>query len=512
MAVQAQNNDDDIAAYAQELDFRIEQGRGSLSQSNYDNLRGLWNKIEQIRRQYWNKRMGDAERNAMMASLTTLDRELTNNLHDDQNSRFQNWDPARRTWRNNWWGNTANLYNYNDEIDSYQRQLKQRMDQGRSKGTLTPAEFNRLSAEWQRIERAQQDFRQAGFSYSERNSLMGMLTNFDREITAQLRDNDKSRFNYWDPNKRTWNQKWWQSGWNPGNGGIVPPVANNPGGNQNFNEEIDAYQRDLKQRLDRLRSQGKITPFEMNKLSASYDQIDRKQREFRFGGFNNTERNTLMGMLTQLDRNITSEAHDDDNSRARYWDSKNNTWNNNWWRNRTTTTTTTTTPNPNQNLANSTAFSEEVNQYQGKLRQEINRGQRSGQLTPAEVADLQREFDSIEQLQQQTRNRGFNRGERDALMNRLRALDTRISQNIANKDQVKSASEVRQQWKDERRDERRDDRRDNRWGQQPNNNVQQTQPPATTTPPAVTTPPANNNNNDDNERRRGGRGRQRGND
>jgi hypothetical protein len=141
LAVSAQsNNDEDIAFYAQELNQRIEAGRNSISSDNYNNLRNLYNQIDMIRRQYGNRRMGDAERNNMMASLMNLDRELTKNLHDDQNARWQNWDPNTRSWRNNWWrnANVANPgFNFNDEIDSYQRDLKNRIDRGRQTGRLS---------------------------------------------------------------------------------------------------------------------------------------------------------------------------------------------------------------------------------------------------------------------------------------------------------------------------------------------------------------------------------------
>lgn len=161
--------------------------------------------------------MNPTERTNMMASLMNLDKELTNNLHDTQNSRYQDWDPNRRTWKKNWWSNVGQNYNYNDEIDTYQVQLKQRMDRGRSQGKLTPAEYNQLIASYNNIDRLQRDYKRGGYSFSERNALMNQLTQLDRDVTANLKDNDKSRYDQWDPNKHSWNQKWWRSSDNSNN-------------------------------------------------------------------------------------------------------------------------------------------------------------------------------------------------------------------------------------------------------------------------------------------------------
>jgi hypothetical protein len=526
-SVGAQSNyDEDIAVYSQELNARIEQGRNSITPANYTNLRDLWNKIDMIRRQYANKRMGDAERNNMMASLTNLDRQLTENLHDDQNARWQNWDPNKRSWRQNWWQNKLNgnvnvdQYSFNDEIDSYQRDLKTRLDRGRSTGRLSPGEYNKLWAQWGQIDRSQVEYRRGGFNMTERNSLMGMLTQLDRELTAELRDDNDSRYRYWDPNKNTWNQNWWKPGWTathtpsyPGNTGWNPN-GGTPA-DQNFNEEIDSYQRDLKTRIDRARNSGRLTPNELASLNAKYSEIDRTQQDYRRGGFNGTERNSLMTMLTQLDRDITAQARDDENSRARYWDPNKNTWNQNWWK-PGWTATNNPNANPNDNMRNSMQFSEEVNQFQTRLRQEINRGERSGQLTTAEAADLNRQYETIEQLQQQTRQRGFTRGERDNLINQLKSLETKINAATRNTISQESAADRRRDIKEDRRDDR-NDRRDDRRGWSNNNNngaavnTPVTPPVVTPATPPATTPATTTTNSDANDDRDGrGRGRGRG--
>lgn len=536
LAVSAQsNNDEDIAFYAQELNQRIEAGRNSISADNYNNLRNLYTQIDMIRRQYGNKRMGDAERNNMMASLMNLDRELTKNLHDDQNARWQNWDPSTRRWRNNWWQNqlngnvSNNSYNFNDEIDSYQRDLKTRIDRGRQSGRLSPSEYNRLWNQWGVIDRSQQDYRRGGFDMRERNNLMGMLTQLDRDITAQMRDDNDSRFRFWDPNKNTWNQNWWKPGWTASNAPGWNPNGNSGwnGANQGFDDEIDSYQRNLKSRIDRARSQGRLSPSELNSLNSQYAQIDRMQQDYRRGGFDMRERNALMTQLTKLDRDITAQARDDENSRFKYWDPNKNTWNQNWWKpGWTAQNTPSTNVNPNDNMRNSMQFNDEVNSYQARLRQELNRGERSGKLTSAEVADLNRQYEQIENLQKSSRGRGFTRGERDNLMNQLRTLETNINNAQRNAITQNSASEQRRDWKQEQldaRNDRRDDRRG--WSKNDSNNPsgQTNTPPVgpptvspaapssavPATPPPNPNPTAGNNNNNNDDRERG-RGRGRG--
>lgn len=530
IAVNAQSYpDEDIAIYAQELNNRIEQGRSAIAADKYNNLRDLWNKIDTIRRQYGNKQLGAMERNNMMASLTNLDRQLTEHLHDEQNSHWQNWDPNTKSWRQAWWKNRPNVpnnnsatANFNEEIDAYQRSLKARLDRGRANGKITPSEYGRLISKYNALDRAQVDYRRGGFNFTERNSLMTMLTQLDRDLTAELRDDNESRFRYWDPNKNTWNQNWWKPGWtasNTGGGGWMGGGSNSAG-NVQFNEEIDSYQRDLKARMDRARASGRLNPAEMAKLNAAYDRIDRMQRDYRSGGFNATERNSLMSMLTQLDRDITAQARDDQNSRYRYWDPNKNTWNQAWWK----PGWTAPAGNPNDTMKNSTQFGEEINQYQAKLRQEINRGERSGQLTAAESAELMREYDAIDALQKSTRSRGFTRGERDTLVQRLKALESKIDSASRNNISQGSAADRRRDAKEQERDAR-NDRRDDRRGWTPgtsNSGAAVNTPPATpaatapaTTTPAVTpgTPPATtktSNADDDNDRdgrRRGGRGR-----
>lgn len=169
-------------------------------------------------------------------------------------------------------------------------------------------------------------------------------------------------------------------------------------------------------------------------------------------------------------------------------------------------------------------FNDEVNSFQARLRQEINRGERSGKLTAAEVADLNRQYEQIDSMQKSSRARGFTRGERDNLINQLKVLETNINNAQRNAITQNSASEQRRDWKQDQldtRNERRDDRRG--WSKNDPNNPsgQTTTPPVgppTVSPgqPSSSTPatPApspstgnSNDNNDDRERGRGGRGR-----
>lgn len=245
------SNDADISAYSQDLQMRINYGQqsGQLTPANYNSLQSLYNNVEMIRRSMGNKQMPAMTRYTMMDSLTKLDQQLTNYLHDDSNARWQNWNPATKTWRNNWWTNSSNRYrlpgsgggnfggggNFNDEIDAYQNNLRQRLEQGRSSGRLSRGELARLSSSYTNIENMQRQYRAGGFNNMERNSLMGLMTQFDREITAELRDNNNSRYNNWNASTNTWNNSWWKNG----NTGIVPPRDRNNDGRPDWNRRPD---------------------------------------------------------------------------------------------------------------------------------------------------------------------------------------------------------------------------------------------------------------------------------
>lgn len=208
------SQDADIAAYSQDLALRIARGRqtGQLTPANYNSVQALYNNVEMIRRGLGNKPMNPVVRMNMMNSLTNLDKQLTGFLHDDVNSRYQMWDPTRRSWRNNWWqADTSGANNFNSEIDAYQSSLKQRIDSGRQSGRITRNELNQLTTSYDNVDKAQQQYRIGGFSSWERNSLMSMLTQLDKDITAQMHDDENSHYRNWNSNSRGWNNSWWKN-------------------------------------------------------------------------------------------------------------------------------------------------------------------------------------------------------------------------------------------------------------------------------------------------------------
>ncbi len=206
--------DADIQAYSQDLSMRIARGRqsGQITPANYNSLQATYNQVEMIRRSLGNKPMNIMVRTNMMNSLTNLDRQLTTYLHDDINSRYQMWDPTKRTWRNNWWtADNSGANSFNDEIDAYQNSLRDRIDRGRASGQITRSELNQLTTSYDNIDRAQQQYRIGGFSSWERNSLMSMLTQLDRDVTAQMQDNENSHYRNWNPNGKSWSNNWWKN-------------------------------------------------------------------------------------------------------------------------------------------------------------------------------------------------------------------------------------------------------------------------------------------------------------
>ena len=206
--------DADIAAYSQDLAMRIARGQqaGQLSPANYNSLQALYNNVESIRRGIGNKPMNPMVRMNMMNSLTNLDKQLTGYLHDDVNARYQMWDPSRKTWRNNWWqADNSGAGSFNAEIDAYQNSLRQRIDSGRASGRITRSELNQLTQAYDNIDRAQHQYRIGGFSRYERNSLMSMLTQLDRDITTQMHDDENSHYRNWNQNGNSWNNSWWKN-------------------------------------------------------------------------------------------------------------------------------------------------------------------------------------------------------------------------------------------------------------------------------------------------------------
>jgi hypothetical protein len=386
----------------------------------------------------------------------------------------------------------------------------------------------RLNSSYNNIDAAQRQYRLAGISDWERNSIMTMLTQLDRDITTQMNDQDQSRYKYWNAGNKSWSQNWWKPGWNHNSGNNVSVNTDS----SDFNQEIDSYQRDLKNRIDRGRSSGALTPSELNRLMSAYAEIDRTQQQYRMGGFNHTERNSLMTSLTQLDRDITSQLRDDNNSHYRQWDPNKNTWNQSWWKNNVgnnnSNVNTGDTYGYGHRSAQSEAFNTEVNDEQKRVKELLIRGQRNGHLTAAEAADLNRQYDEIDRLQAQYRGRGFSKTERDSVMQKLQALNTSLTTNMRD-------SERNANWQKDNRDARIE-RKDNRWdNNRDRNNSTVSNPPAVVpttpnnnnnnnngrgwgnrdrddrnqnnstvvTPPATSTPPANTNNNSNNNDNRG---------
>jgi Membrane protein involved in colicin uptake len=468
---------DDFQSYSQNLQARIYGGRasGRLNNSEYNRLMGLWTQVEAVNRQFRGRTPNPQERNSLMASLTTLDRDLTNNLHDNQFSRFQYWDSSRSDWKADSLGRMRNLLpigsgtgNYNDEIDAYQRNLKLRLDQARGNGTLNPRDFNRLNEQLRQVDLAQRDFKSNGYNYWERNNLMSLLTNLDREITGQLRDNNMSRYQYWNQDTFSWNQPWWQSGWQ--GGGAVIPVADQGA----YDDQIDAYEWNLRDRLQRGFSSGRITQSELNRIQSQLDEFDRQQWQYRYkGSLDFNDRNRLMSTLVSIDKNLSRQLNDNE-SRYQYWNASNNSWTNNWWGNILT-----------GNVASNNNYDEEIEAYRNNIRNRINSG-RNGRLTPSEYNRLNTSYQSFENLYNRYRAKGINPWERSSLMNMLSSLDRDVVAQLKDNDQSRyqywnpnkqNWNQANQQWwrsnnnnNNNRNDRDRNDRVGNNWNDNNNNN------------------------------------------
>jgi len=412
------SRDADIWSYSQDLEMRIERGKqnGSLSDSQYNSLKGLWNNIENLRRPYDNRTMEGQVRNNMMGSLTNLDKMLTDSLHDNENSHYQQWDTGSRTWHHNWWSkdNTQDT-SFDTEIDTYQRSIKDRIDNGRTSGRISPAEMQRLQDSYNTIDRTQAQYRLAGYSTYERNSLNSMMAHLDKDVTLALKDDDRSHYRNWNDSSKTWNSNWWQNGNNSNNTQVN--VADH-----RFDQEIDSYQRSLKLRMDNGRSSGKLTPAEYNGLMAQYNSLDNAQSTYRSNGYTEAERNAMMNRMTQLDRTVTAQLNDAQMSHYGEWNASTNSWNKEWWKSPQAVAAS------NVNLA-------EINSTKLTLRNDIDQAARSGRLTSKDVSDLNDQYLKVERLQQAYTDRGYNNTERDRMMQAMTNLRTSLTARLQTSNQ-----------------------------------------------------------------------------
>lgn len=204
------------------------------------------------------------------------------------------------------------------DITAYSQDIAMRISRGQQMGQLTPENYNSIQSLYNNVENIRRSLGNKPMNAMVRTNVMNSLTNIDKQLTTYLHDDVNSRWQMWDPNRRSWRNQWWR--------------GNQSGGNS-YNGEIEAYQNSLKQRIDQGRNDGKITRSELNQLMLSYNDIDRMQQQYRAGGFSSWERNSLMAQLTKLDREITSQVHDNENSHYQNWNSQGNSWSNKWWQN-----------------------------------------------------------------------------------------------------------------------------------------------------------------------------------
>lgn len=90
--------------------------------------------------------------------------------------------------------------------------------------------------------------------------------------------------------------------------------------------DIESYQSSLDKRISHGQRNGKLTPNEVARLRSQYQKIENMQRQFNRGRLNPQERSRLMGLLTNLDKQITNQLHDDDRSHWRDWDDRRGDW------------------------------------------------------------------------------------------------------------------------------------------------------------------------------------------
>lgn len=153
----------------------------------------------------------------------------------------------------------------------------------------------------------------------------------------------------------------------------------------------------LDDRIDAGMRSGDLTRAEAMRLRAEFDSLARLETRYRANGLTAWERSDLDRRYDQLSMRVRFERNDMQEGwyGGRGWTDNRGAW-----------------------VA--------INQRQTQLDRRIERGLRSGQLTPVEAARLRAEFDQIARLEARYRLGGLSMGERSDLDRRFDRLAAQI--------------------------------------------------------------------------------------
>ena len=179
---------------------------------------------------------------------------------------------------------------------------------------------------------------------------------------------------------------------------------------------IDQRQAELESRIDAGVRNGDLTRDEALRVRGEFRDISDLELRYRQDGLNDWERNDLDRRFDTLSSRIRFERHDDDRRRPapvvdqgpgwggdRHWRDDRGAW-------------------------------MSINQRQSQLAWRIDQGVRSGRLTRAEAAGLNRQFQDLTRLERRYRAGGLTAWERADLDKRFDRLAARIRWEKADSD------------------------------------------------------------------------------
>jgi len=182
--------------------------------------------------------------------------------------------------------------------------------------------------------------------------------------------------------------------------GLVPPVYADqddikPSCWQHWN--IDAIQKSLQQRINEGAKDGSLTPAELSKLQGEFNQVNSLEQKLRVGGLSLPERKQLDYDLDKLSADIYQERHNGDflgshppswlhvpAHRPQGWDD--NRWNSIKW--------------------DDGRFSSHLDDRESKDSERIGAGARDGSLNPNEVKNLNKQYQRLENREEQMKASG----------------------------------------------------------------------------------------------------------
>jgi hypothetical protein len=239
------------------LDARIDAGvrSGGLTASEAAELRADFADLARTEARYRSNGLTAAERTELDRRFEALSQQIRIGRNDQDRDRGYRGDRDDRDERGDRPGGN---------INERQRDIEARIDAGVRNRTLTRYEAAQLRAEFEAIERIEEDYRASGrgLSQVEREYLDRRFTALERRLRADRRDDD-----------RRWSQ-------------------------------LDQRQAAFDQQLDQAVADRRLSPRDAANLRAEFRATARLERQYRSNGITPAERAELNRRLDRMEANL----------------------------------------------------------------------------------------------------------------------------------------------------------------------------------------------------------------